>query len=173
MSGNICLVVTAYGKGKTIDRIAVSCFEGSDYSSDSNANFYCDTINSLESKGDSWIYAKKIKKNRQYSIDYFYPLYFSEIILKLDDMSIQKVLRGFTHEEIIKALKSEKEEVREKIFKNVSARASQIMREDSEYMGPIRKSDIEECQKKMMSVIRHLHDTQEIKIPFGKGEPVE
>ena len=64
-------------------------------------------------------------------------------------------------------------EVQEKIFKNMSKRAATMLKEDMEYMGPIRLKDVEEAQQKIVSIIRHLEDTGEIVIArSGEDEMV-
>jgi flagellar motor switch protein FliG len=165
------IVVTAYGHDKIIDKIAVSSFEFSEdnYFSfndqGSGAKTYCDAINSLALKGDSWVFAKILSENEQYALDAFLPLIFSDVIIKLDNKAIQKVLRGMHSQDLAKALKDQDEIVKEKIFSNMSQRASQMFKEDMEYMGPIKMIDIKECQEKILNNIRHLEQTGEIIIP--------
>jgi flagellar motor switch protein FliG len=163
------IVVTAYGHDKIIDKIAVSSFEHSEdnyyNNQNSDAKTYCDTINSLALKGDSWVFAKILSENAQYALDVFLPLKFSDVIMKLDDRAIQKVLRGMDSQDLAKALKDQDEIVKEKIFSNMSQRASQMFKEDMEYMGSVRIIDIKECQEKILNNIRHLGQTGEIIIP--------
>ena len=119
------IVITAYGHGKTIDKIAVSLFEPPRYYQESaDVETYCDTINSLELKGESWVFVKKISENTQYDLDVFLPLKFSSVILKLDNKVIQKILREVEIYDIGNSLKGEDERVKEKIFSNMSERAA-------------------------------------------------
>ena len=97
---------------------------------------------------------------------------FEDIVL-LADRDIQKVMREVDSQELSKALKSVELEVQEKIFKNMSKRAATMLKEDMEYMGPIRLKDVEEAQQKIVSIIRHLEDTGEIVIArSGEDEMV-
>jgi flagellar motor switch protein FliG len=173
MGNRKSIVVTAYGHNKTIDTIAVSSFEGSENSyhdnQDLDAKTYCGAINALELKGDSWVFAKILSENSQYSLDVFLPLNFSDVILKLDNRAIQTILREIDSQELARALKGEAEEVKEKIFANMSKRASQMLKEDIEFMGPTEISDIKETQAKILSVIRHLDQCGEIML-YHKGE---
>jgi flagellar motor switch protein FliG len=89
-------------------------------------------------------------------------MFVFEDIVMLDDRSIQKVLREVDQQELSKALKSVDAEVQDKIFKNMSKRAAQMLKEDMEFMGPVRLKDVEEAQQKIVSIIRHLEDTGEI-----------
>ncbi|MBL8965453.1 MAG: flagellar motor switch protein FliG [Spirochaetaceae bacterium] len=94
---------------------------------------------------------------------------FEDIVL-LDDRSIQKVLREVDGQELAKALKGVDNEVCEKIFKNMSKRAATMLKEDMEYMGPVRLKDVEEAQQKIVSIIRHLEESGEIIISRGEGD---
>jgi hypothetical protein len=171
------IVVTAYGRGKTIDRIAVSLFEISEngyhdnYSSD--AKTYCDAINSLELKDDSWAFAKILAENSQCPIGAFFPLEFSDVLMELDSRDVQKVLREIDSWDLVKSLKGQDEAVKEKIFANMSKRAFQMLKEDMECMGPIGTIDVREAQEKILGIICHLESTGEIIIPQHKGEIIK
>jgi len=91
-------------------------------------------------------------------------MFVFEDIVMLDDRSIQKVMREVDSQELAKALKSVDTEVQDKIFRNMSKRAAGMLKEDMEYMGPVRLKDVEESQQKIVSIIRHLEDTGEIVI---------
>jgi flagellar motor switch protein FliG len=71
-------------------------------------------------------------------------------------------MREVDSQELAKALKSVDSQVQDKIFKNMSKRAASMLKEDMEYMGPVRLKDVEEAQQKIVSIIRHLEDTGEI-----------
>ena len=91
-------------------------------------------------------------------------MFVFEDIVMLDDRSIQKVLREVDGQELAKALKSVDAEVQDKIYRNMSKRAASMLKEDMEYMGPVRLKDVEEAQQKIVSIIRHLEDAGEIVI---------
>jgi flagellar motor switch protein FliG len=100
-------------------------------------------------------------------------MFVFEDIVMLDDRSIQKVMREVDSQELAKALKSVDTEVQDKIFKNMSKRAATMLKEDMEYMGPVRLKDVEEAQQKIVSIIRHLEDIGEIVIArAGEDEMV-
>jgi flagellar motor switch protein FliG len=86
---------------------------------------------------------------------------FEDIVL-LDDRSIQKVLREVDTQDLAKALKGVDTEVQEKIFRNMSKRASSLLREDMDFMGPIRLRDVEEAQQKIVNIIRKLEEAGDI-----------
>ncbi len=85
-------------------------------------------------------------------------MFVFEDIVMLDDRSIGKVLREVNTDEMAKALKQVDAEVQDKIFRNMSKRAGSMLREEMEFMGPIRVKDVEEAQQKIVSIIRHLED---------------
>jgi len=86
---------------------------------------------------------------------------FEDIVL-LDDRSIQKVLREVDTQDLAKALKGVDAEVQEKIYRNMSKRAASLLREDMDFMGPIRLRDVEESQQKIVNIIRKLEDAGDI-----------
>lgn len=96
---------------------------------------------------------------------------FEDIIL-LDDRSLQMVLREIETKDLSLALKGVSDEVSNKVFKNMSKRASEMLREEIEFMGPVRIRDVEESQQKVVNVIRRLEDSGEIVISRGKGDEV-
>ncbi|MDR1219304.1 MAG: flagellar motor switch protein FliG [Treponema sp.] len=89
-------------------------------------------------------------------------MFVFEDIVMLDDKAIQKVMREVDGQELAKALKSVDQEVQDKIFRNMSKRASGMLKEDMEFMGPVRLKDVEEAQQKIVSIIRKLEDSGEI-----------
>jgi len=91
-------------------------------------------------------------------------MFVFEDIVMLDDRAIQKVLREVDTQELAKALKSVDTEVQDKIFRNMSKRAASMLKEDMEFMGPVRLKDVEESQQKIVSTIRRLEDSGEIVI---------
>jgi flagellar motor switch protein FliG len=89
-------------------------------------------------------------------------MFVFEDILLLDDRSIQKVMRDVDQQELAKALKGVEAEVQEKIFRNMSKRAAALLREDMDFMGPIRLRDVEEAQQKIVNIIRKLEESGDI-----------
>ncbi len=99
-------------------------------------------------------------------------MFVFEDILMLDDRSIQRVLREVENNELAVALKNANEEVQNIIFNNMSSRLSDMIKEDMEYMGPVRVKDVEEAQQKIVNVIRKLEDSGEIVISRGGGDEI-
>jgi flagellar motor switch protein FliG len=89
-------------------------------------------------------------------------------IMDIDDKGIQVMLREVQSETLIIALKGTTEEMREKIFKNMSSRAAEMMREDLESKGPVKLSEVEAQQKQILQIVRRLADEGQIQLA-GKG----
>lgn len=94
-------------------------------------------------------------------------LFVFEDIMRLDDRSLQRILREVDMKELSLALKGATEELKTKFFKNMSKRAAEMLQEDMEYMGPVRVKDVEEAQQKVVNVVRGLEEQGEIVIASG------
>ncbi len=99
-------------------------------------------------------------------------MFVFEDILSLDDRSIQRVLRDVDNNDLGVALKGSGEEVQNVIFNNLSKRLATMIKEEMEYMGPIRLKDVEESQQKIVNIIRKLEDSGEIVISRGGGDEI-
>lgn len=94
-------------------------------------------------------------------------MFVFEDIIQLDDRAIQRMLREVETKDLALALKGANEDVQEKIFKNMSERAGGMVKDDMEYMGPVRSRDVQEMQTKIVGIIRALEATGEIIISRG------
>jgi len=99
-------------------------------------------------------------------------MFVFEDIMLLDDRAIQRVLRDVDNNDLEVALKGANEDVQNTIFKNLSKRLSAMIKEDMEFMGPVRMKDVEEAQQKIVGVIRKLEDSAEIVISRGGGDEI-
>lgn len=97
-------------------------------------------------------------------------MFVFEDILKLDDRTIQRILREVDTRDLTLSLKGSSEELKSKILSNMSQRASQMIQEELEFMGPVRLKDVDEAQQRIVSIIRKLEETGEIIIAGGGGE---
>jgi len=88
-------------------------------------------------------------------------------LLKLDERSMQKVLRKVDNSQWATALKGASEEIKDKVFTNLSQRAAEALREEMEYLGPIRVSDVEAMQQQIVDTVRQLEDAGEIEVGSG------
>lgn len=99
-------------------------------------------------------------------------MFVFEDILSLDNRSIQRFLREVDNNQLAIALKGTTEEVQSKIYANMSKRLVEMVKEDIEFMGPVRLKDVEESQQKIVNVIRKLEDAGEIVISRGGGDEI-
>ena len=97
-------------------------------------------------------------------------MFVFEDIIRVNDKGIQSVLKEVENDELALALKTASEELREKIFKNMSERAGQLIKEEMEFMGPVRVSDVEGAQQKIVDIVRRLEDAGEVIIAGRGGE---
>ena len=97
-------------------------------------------------------------------------MFVFEDIIQLDDSSIQRVLREVDSRDLATSLKGAKEEVKNKILKNMSERAQGVLLEDMEYMGPVRTKEVQKAQSKVVGVIKALEAVGEVTIYRGSQE---
>ena len=95
-------------------------------------------------------------------------MFVFEDILLVDDRGIQAVLKEIENEDLSLAMKTATPDLLDKVFRNMSDRAVQLIKEDMEFMGPVRVSDVEASQQKIVDVVRRLEDSGEIVIA-GRG----
>lgn len=99
-------------------------------------------------------------------------MFVFEDILSLDNRAIQRFLREVDNSQLAIALKGSTEEVQKLVFSNMSKRLTEMIKEDIEFMGPVRLKDVEEAQQKIVNVIRKLEDAGEIVISRGGGDEI-
>ncbi len=97
-------------------------------------------------------------------------MFVFENLIDVDDRGIQLLLREIQSDSLILALKGASEALREKVFKNMSSRASEMLREDLEAKGPVRLSEVEAEQKEILKVARRLSDEGQIVLGGGGAE---
>lgn len=94
---------------------------------------------------------------------------FDDIVM-IDDRSMQRVLRDVDNKDLSLALKAAQAEVSEKVFKNMSKRAGDMLKEELSYMGPVKLRDVEDAQQRIVNIIRGLEEKGEIVIARGGGD---
>ncbi|MDI6870347.1 MAG: flagellar motor switch protein FliG [Bacillota bacterium] len=99
-------------------------------------------------------------------------MFVFEDLTLLDDRSIQQVLREVESKDLALALKTCSEEVANRIFKNMSKRAAEMLREDIKFMGPVRLRDVEDAQQRIVNVVRKLEEAGEIVVARGGGDEI-
>ena len=99
-------------------------------------------------------------------------MFVFEDVLLLDNRAIQRVLRDVDNNDLAIAMKNANEQVQNAIFDNLSKRLAVMIKEDMEFMGPVRMKDVEEAQQKIVNIIRKLEDSGEIVISRGGGDEI-
>jgi flagellar motor switch protein FliG len=97
-------------------------------------------------------------------------MFVFEDIVKLGNTAIQRVLKEIDNRDLAVALKGSSSDVADVVFKNISSRLQEMIKEDMEFMGPVRVRDVEESQQKIVNVIRQLDDAGEIIISRGSED---
>ncbi|WP_017185475.1 flagellar motor switch protein FliG [Alkalibacillus haloalkaliphilus] len=99
-------------------------------------------------------------------------MFVFEDIVTLDNRAIQRIIRDTENEDLMLALKVASDEVKDVLFKNMSARMSETMKEEIDFMGPVRLKDVEEAQTRIVGTIRRLEEMGEIVIARGGGDDI-
>ncbi|MBW2108436.1 MAG: flagellar motor switch protein FliG [Deltaproteobacteria bacterium] len=97
-------------------------------------------------------------------------MFIFEDLLKVDDRGMREILKQVETSQLAVALKTASEELREKIFSNLSSRAGEMLREDMEVMGPVKLSEVEAAQQNMIRVARELEAEGKIVLAKGKED---
>jgi len=108
------------------------------------------------------------EENPEVAVEVKKLMFVFEDIMLIEDRGIQQILREVDNKQLSLALKTSSDELKEKIFKNMSKRAADGIREDIEYMGPVRLKNVEEAQQAIVAIVRRLEDAGEI-IISGRG----
>jgi len=127
-------------------------------------------MNSLDRATEKEILDKLSETDPELSEEIRRHMFVFEDVVKLDDRSMQMVLREVDTKDLSRALKGASEEILNKIVSNLSKRAGQLLKEEIEFLGPLRVVDVEEAQQKIVNVIRRLEESGEIFIARGGGE---
>lgn len=127
-----------------------------------------DLLNRVDRSTERFIIEALNESNPELAEEVKNMMFVFEDIITLDDRAIQAILKEVDIKELGLALKSVNDEVREKIFRNMSERAVNMLKEDMEYMGPVKMRSVEESQQKIVAAIRRLEEAGEINI--GRGD---
>ena len=140
----------------------LSTLSSEDYTSAGGVESIVEILNTVDRSTEKSIIESLEEEDPELAEDIKKRMFVFEDIVMLDDRAIQKVMREVDTAELAKALKSVDSEVQDKIYRNMSKRAATLLKEDMEYMGPIRMKDVEEAQQKIVSIIRKLEEQGEI-----------
>jgi flagellar motor switch protein FliG len=158
---------------KEVERVLerkLSSLINQDYTSAGGVDAIVSILNSVDRRTEKRIMESLEIDEPELAEDIRKKMFVFEDILLLDDRSIQRVLRDVENNTLGVALKSTNEEVQNVVFKNMSNRMAAMIKEDMDYMGPVRMKNVEEAQQQIVGIIRKLEDTGEIVISRGGGD---
>ncbi|AGK97774.1 flagellar motor switch protein FliG [Clostridium pasteurianum] len=131
-----------------------------------------DILNQVDRTTEKNITEELEKEDQELAEKIKQSMFVFEDIVTMDDVSIQRVLRELDNNDVALALKGSSEEVANCIFRNQSKRASTALKEDIEFLGPVRLLDVEKAQQKIVGIIRRLDDAGEIVIARGGEDAI-
>ncbi|MFT8447194.1 MAG: flagellar motor switch protein FliG [Liquorilactobacillus nagelii] len=131
-----------------------------------------DILNSVSRSTEKHILGDLEKRQPELASEVKASLFTFDDIILLDPRDVQKVLRGVENDVLVLALKGANDQIKEFVFSNLSTRAVENIKEEIEFLGPTRLSNIEEAQQKIVGVIRRLDEAGEIIIQRGGQDEV-
>lgn len=143
-----------------------------DYAATGGVQAIVDILNSVDRGTEKFIMETLEIQEADLAEEIRKRMFVFEDIMTLDSVSIQRFIREIDNSELSVALKGSTDEVKEIIFANMSKRMAEMLREDMEFMGPVRLRDVEEAQQKIVNVIRKLEEAGEIIIARGGGDEI-
>ncbi len=160
---------------KQVEKILETKFSGlltQDFTTTGGVQNVVDILNSVDRGTEKHIMDELDRTNPELSEEIRKRMFVFEDIVTLDNRSIQRIIREIDNSQWALALKGASEEVKEVIFANMSKRLVEMIKEDIEFMGPVRIRDIEEAQQNIVNVIRRLEEDGEIITPRGGAEVI-
>ncbi|MFW5959611.1 MAG: flagellar motor switch protein FliG, partial [Chitinivibrionales bacterium] len=148
----------------------VKALFGGDVSKIGGVKEVAEVLNNVDRSTEKNILGNLERENPELATEIKNLMFVFEDVMLLDDRSMQRVLKEIDTKELSTALKGASEELQDKFFRNMSSRASEMIKEEMEFMGPVRLKDVEEIQQRVVDVIRKLEEDGEIIISGRGGE---
>lgn len=143
-----------------------------DYTSAGGVNSLVEILNRVDRATEKTIIETLEVQDPELAEEIKKRMFVFEDIVQLDDRAVQLVLREVDSHDLALALKGAGEQVMKKIENNISKRAAQMLKEDIEYMGPVRLRDVEDAQQRIVAVIRRLEEQGQIFITRGGRDEI-
>lgn len=124
-------------------------------------------LNVMDKNSEQNIMARVEEKDPQLAEEIRKLMFVFEDIIFIDDRGMQMLLKEVPNDKLVMAMKTAPDEIKEKIFRNISKRASDLLKEDLDAMGPIRLSDVESAQQEIVNVAKRLEAEGKIVISRG------
>jgi flagellar motor switch protein FliG len=143
---------------------------GGDVSRVGGVKAVAEMLNNVDRGAEKNILGNLERENPELATEIKNLMFVFEDVMLLDDRSMQRVLKEIDTKELSMALKGASQELQEKFFRNMSSRASEMIKEEMDYMGPVRLKDVEDVQQRIVDVVRRLEEDGEIIISGRGGE---
>ena len=151
----------------------LSTLASEDFTSAGGIDSIVEIINSVDRSTEKSIIESLEEDDPELAEEIKKRMFVFEDIVLLDDRAIQKVLREVDSSDLAKALKSVDTDAQDKVYRNMSKRAAALLKEDMDFMGPVRLKDVEEAQQKIVNIIRKLEEQGDIVVArAGEDEMV-
>ena len=151
----------------------LSTLASEDFTSAGGIDSIVEIINSVDRSTEKSIIESLEEDDPELAEEIKKRMFVFEDIVLLDDRAIQKVLREVDSSDLAKALKSVDSDAQDKVYRNMSKRAAALLKEDMDFMGPVRLKDVEEAQQKIVNIIRKLEEQGDIVVArAGEDEMV-
>jgi len=142
-----------------------------DFTSTGGTQFLVNMLTSVDRGTEKQILEYLDGANSELAAEVRKLMFVFDDLVRLDDRSLQRVLREVDSKDLSLAMRGTSEELQERIFRNQSTRAAQALREEMEIGGPVRLRQVEEAQQRIVTIVRRLEDSEEIVVQRG-GEDV-
>ncbi len=156
---------------EVVDVLAESVISD-DMSSTGGAEALAEILNKANKMTEKSILTKIEEIDPDLAVEVKSKMFVFEDIILIDDRGIQKILKNVDKKDLSLALKAADDSVKEKIFNNLSERAAQLLKEDLEFLGPVRLKEVEEAQRRIIEIVKQLEDEGEI-VVAGRGKEDE
>ena len=160
---------------KEVERVLekkLSSFSITDYTAPGGISSIVDILNSVDRSTEKNILENLEIRDSALAEEIKRLMFVFEDITKLDNRSIQRIISEVDVNDLILAIKGTTDSVSKVLFANMSKRLQDTIKEDMEYMGPVRLRDVEESQQKIVSVVRRLEDAGDIVVSRRKGDDI-
>ncbi len=143
-----------------------------DFTSVGGIQSIVDILNAVDRSTERHVLEALDLKDTELADDIRRKMFVFEDIVKLDKRAIQRILKEVENTDLTVALKNATPDVSRVVFENMSKRLQDMIKEDMEFMGPVRVRDVEEAQQKIVNIIRKLQDAGEIIVSRGSEDEV-
>ncbi len=134
--------------------------------------YVADIVNRVDRATEKYIFERLDERNPALSEEIHKLMFVFEDVIKLDDFAIQRFIREVDTKDLAVALKATTEEVKESIFRNMSARMRETIQQDIQYLNNIRMRDVEEAQQKIVEIITRLEAEGQLVIARGEEDAI-